>query len=217
MLVGANMVPIQATAAAISGFADFAVRQGRRCSSIVGSAAEVIRLWQHLEPWWGPARDVRPDQPFLVATAPARVSPDLRVRRARTAEMEPVFSACVEMFTEEVGVSPLIAGGEAGYRRKIAEMIKAGRSFVRFEGNTPIFKAELGAVSAHACQVQGVWVHPDYRGQGLASAAMTQVVELAKTHAPMVTLYVNAYNERALAAYRQAGFVRTDRFATVLF
>jgi predicted GNAT family acetyltransferase len=217
VLVGANMVPIQTSPEAIRAFADFAVIQGRRCSSIVGPAREVTALWQQLEPWWSPAREVRANQPFLSATRPAEVEPDNLVRPATQNELELLFPACVSMFTEEVGVSPLLAGGEPGYRRKIAELIAQRRAFVRMQGRTPIFKAELGAVSAQSCQVQGVWVHPDFRGQGLASSAMAKVVELARAHAPRVTLYVNAFNAPALAAYRRSGFVTTDTFATILF
>src|ERR1700728_2985578 len=33
---GANLVPVQATPAAVASFADRALRQGRRCSSLVG-------------------------------------------------------------------------------------------------------------------------------------------------------------------------------------
>ena len=75
----------------------------------------------------------------------------------------------------------------------------------------------LGAVSRGVCQVQGVWVHPDWRGRGLAAPAMAAVVEHTIAHvAPVVTLYVNDFNERAVATYRRAGFVRTGTFATVL-
>src|SRR5579875_1705056 len=42
---GANLVPVQATSAAVAAFADRALRQGRRCSSLVGPSAAVSELW----------------------------------------------------------------------------------------------------------------------------------------------------------------------------
>ena len=42
---GANLVPVQATSPAIAAFADRALRQGRRCSSLVGTSAAVGELW----------------------------------------------------------------------------------------------------------------------------------------------------------------------------
>ena len=50
---GANLVPVQATSPAIAAFADRALRQGRRCSSIVGTSASVSELWGFLRPYWG--------------------------------------------------------------------------------------------------------------------------------------------------------------------
>jgi predicted GNAT family acetyltransferase len=80
-----------------------------------------------------------------------------------------------------------------------------------------IFKAELGAVSSAASQVQGVWVAPAHRGLGLSNGGMAAVVGFARQLAPIVSLYVNDYNERAKACYERVGFERVGTFATVLF
>ena len=42
---GANLVPVQATSAAVAAFAERALRQGRRCSSLVGPADALAELW----------------------------------------------------------------------------------------------------------------------------------------------------------------------------
>ncbi len=67
------------------------------------------------------------------------------------------------------------------------------------------------------CQIQGVWVEPSRRGEGLAGPAMASAVELARGIAPVVTLYVNAFNRPARAAYERVGFRTVETFATVLF
>ena len=73
-------------------------------------------------------------------------------------------------------------------------------------------------VTRHTAQVQGVWVHPDYRGQGLAVAGMAAVVRDAlRRVAPTVSLYVNDYNAAARRVYARCGFTQVDTFATVLF
>jgi predicted GNAT family acetyltransferase len=47
---------------------------------------------------------------------------------------------------------------------------------------------------------------------------MAAVVQATlREDAPVVSLYVNDYNRRALAAYRRAGFEQVGTFATVLF
>jgi uncharacterized protein len=215
---GANLVPVAATPDAVVAFADRALRQGRRCSSVVGPADEVQALWALLRPRWGPARDVRPVQPVMVISGPPRVPRDPLVRRVRLHELDILWPACVAMFTEEVGVSPTLGDGGASYRARLEQLIRGGRAFARIEDGKVIFKAEIGAVTPQACQVQGVWVRPEYRGQGLAAPGMAAVaVEATRSIAPVVSLYVNDYNLPARAAYRRAGFAETGRFMSVLF
>ena len=215
---GANLVPVAATPDAVAAFADRALRQGRRCSSVVGPADEVQALWALLRPRWGPARDVRPVQPVMVIDGPPLVAPDPLVRRVRMEELDILWPACVAMFTEEVGVSPTIGDGGASYRARLQQLIRGGRAFARIEDGKVIFKAEIGAATPQACQVQGVWVRPEYRGQGIAAPGMAAVVvESAQSIAPLVSLYVNDFNTPARAAYRRAGFTDTGRFMSVLF
>ncbi|WP_068921862.1 GNAT family N-acetyltransferase [Planobispora rosea] len=215
---GANLVPVNAGPEAVHAFADRARRQGRRCSSIVGPADAVELLWERLEPHWGPARAIRWAQPVMATSTPSPVPCDPLVRRVRMEDFETVLPACVAMFTEEVGVSPEAGDGGALYRSRVAELIRIGRSYARIDDGTVVFKAEIGAVTPLACQIQGVWVHPDLRGRGHAVAGMAAVVRQAlDCFAPVVSLYVNDYNAPARAAYRKAGFKEIDTFMSVLF
>jgi predicted GNAT family acetyltransferase len=214
----ANLVPVQAGPEAAAAFAERARRQGRRCASIVGDSTSVSAMWETLEPSWGPAREVRARQPLMAIDGSPAVAPDPLVRRVRPDELDLLVPACVAMFTEEVGVSPLSADGGALYRARVAELIRSARAFARIEGGRVVFKAEVGAVSDAACQVQGVWVPPDLRGQGLSGPGMAAVVELAlRDVAPVVTLYVNDYNLAAQATYRRVGFTDRGTFMSVLF
>lgn len=216
LLVGANLVPIATTPASRRHLVRRVVRMGRRSSSIVGPADEVADLWALLQPHWGPAREVRSHQPLMVARQRPTVAPDPGVRVTTPEEIDTIFPACVEMFTEEVGVSPTSGGAGSAYRHRIREIIESGRSFARFQDGRPVFKAELGAVTEHACQVQGVWVAPDTRGRGLGASGMAAVVDLARQRTPVVSLYVNDFNTAAIRAYRGAGFEEVGVFATVL-
>ncbi|MDP9397133.1 MAG: GNAT family N-acetyltransferase [Actinomycetota bacterium] len=215
---GANLVPVAAGPAAVQAFATRALQMPRRCSSIVGPEAAVDALWRRLEPSWGPARDVRRAQPVLVTSAPPAVAPDPLVRRVRPDEVDLLMPASIAMFTEEVGISPLADGGSSLYRARVAELVEQGRAFARFEDGRVVFKAEVGAVTPHAGQVQGVWVAPDRRGEGLSVGGMATVVaQTLERIAPLVTLYVNDYNAPARAAYRRVGFREVGTCMTVLF
>ncbi|MEU6878338.1 GNAT family N-acetyltransferase [Streptomyces sp. NPDC046712] len=216
---GANLVPICATPDAVRAFADRARRTGRRCSSIVGPVEPTTQLWRLLEPSWGPARDVRAQQPLMVTEEPsATVEPDPLVRRIRKDEMEVIMPACVAMFTEEVGISPMAGDGGLLYQARVAELVGAGRSFARIEDGKVVFKAEIGAATRQACQIQGVWVAPEFRGRGLSETGMAAVLRYALADvAPVVSLYVNDYNTPARAAYRRVGFREVGAFMSVLF
>ncbi|AUH40188.1 GNAT family N-acetyltransferase [Streptomyces sp. CMB-StM0423] len=216
---GANLVPVCATPEAVRGFAERARRAGRRCSSIVGPAEPTAELWSLLEPAWGPAREVRTRQPLMVTTSmPAEVEPDPLVRRIRKDEMDLIMPACVAMFTEEVGISPLAGDGGLLYQARVAELVGGGRSFARVEDGEVVFKAEIGAATAHACQIQGVWVAPEHRGRGLSEIGLAAVLRYAlREVAPVVSLYVNDFNTVARAAYRRVGFREVGAFMSVLF
>ena len=215
---GANLVPVNASATSARAFADKARRQGRRCSSIVGPADAVDEMWAALHRAWGPARDVRPDQPLMATSRAPAVEPDPLVRRVQPHEFDIVLPACIAMFTEEVGVSPLTGDGGDLYRRRVAELIAQRRAFARIEDGRVLFKAEIGALSSAACQIQGVWVDPQLRGRGYGTAGTAAVVaEALATAAPVVSLYVNEYNEPARRAYERVGFTEIGAFMSVLF
>lgn len=215
---GANLVPVAATPEAIAVFADRARIHGRRCSSIVGPADVVAQLWDLLAPSWGRPREIRAVQPVLAISGPPLVEPDPLVRRVRLDELDAMLPACIAMFTEEVGVSPIGPDGGIAYRARVSELIRAGRSFARIENGEVLFKAEVGAVTPLACQVQGVWVPPRARGRGHASRGMASVVQAGlATLAPIVTLYVNDFNAPARAAYSRVGFTQAATFSSVLF
>lgn len=215
---GANLVPVAGDDTAIRAFGERARRQGRRCSSIVGAAHLVEPLWRLLEPAWGPARDVRPCQPLMVADASPPVEPDPLVRQVRPDEIDLLLPASIAMFTEEVGVSPIAGDGGSLYRARVSELVHLGRSFARIDEGRVVFKAEVGAATSTACQIQGVWVDPALRGQGLSVGGMAAVVVACRDAiAPVVSLYVNDFNQPARRAYERVGFRDVDVFMSVLF
>jgi len=119
---------------------------------------------------------------------------------------------------EEVGVSPIGRDGGAGYRARVLQLIRAGQSFARIDNGEVVFKAEVGAATRDACQLQGVWVAPRLRGRGIGTAGMATVVaEVLRSIAPVVSLYVNAHNLVARRAYERVGFTPAGSFMSVFF
>lgn len=215
---GANLIPLRGKRSALRAFADRALTRRRTCSSLVGPADKVMGMWSELELDWGPARDVRAQQPLLATLRAPKVAPDPLVRPVRPQELDRYLPAAIDMFKEEVGVDPCAGDGGASYRARVAELIATGRAFARFEGGDVVFKAEIGAMSSLVGQIQGVWVRPDRRGHGLGVAGTAAVVDrLVRDLGRTASLYVNEYNAVAKAAYRRVGFTQVGEYATVLF
>jgi predicted GNAT family acetyltransferase len=98
----------------------------------------------------------------------------------------------------------------------VANLIAAGRAFARFEDGRVVYKAEIGSQSPAVGQIQGVWVHPEWRGRGLGTAGTAAVAAGVVDGGRIASLYVNSYNVVALAAYARVGFRDVGTFATVL-
>jgi ribosomal protein S18 acetylase RimI-like enzyme len=214
----AGMQPAEATPEALPAFARY-LGGIRRSGSIVGLRDQALSLWTELArrfpDVWGRPRSVRDCQPlFLIDHDPAHEA-DPRVTALDTRYAEPYYAAAVAMYTEEIGLNPAEATG--GYRRHVEAILQRGDGYGIWDGRQILFKADVSVASGPVCQVGGVWLHPELRGQGLSEAAMAAVVRLVRRRWPIVTLYVNDFNARALSLYRSLGFAQVAQFATVLW
>ncbi|CAM3210914.1 GNAT family N-acetyltransferase [Prescottella defluvii] len=213
---GANLVPLLGEPDDLRSFADRASRFPRMCSSLVGRAELALPLWELLESDWGPPRELRAEQPLLALHGDSSVRPDPRVRQVRMDEIETYLPAAIAMFIEEVGIDPRASDGGRGYRRRVANLIASGRAWARFEDGQVVYKAEVGSMSATVGQIQGVWVDPARRGEGLGAIGTAAVAAAVTARGRTASLYVNAFNERARRTYARVGFTQVATFATVL-
>ncbi|WP_311647237.1 GNAT family N-acetyltransferase [Rothia mucilaginosa] len=138
-------------------------------------------------------------------------------RLATSADLGELLPAAAAMFTEEVGFDPIARYGD-GYAARLRTLIAGQRSAIVTDVNgRVIFKADAGIVNLDATQVQGVWLHPDYRGYGLAKPFFAAAAQILQHRYPHLSLYVNDYNARALAMYRGTGWEQIGQFSTIIF
>ena len=109
------------------------------------------------------------------------------------------------MFIGEVGIDPRIGDGGRGYRRRVAGLIAAGRAWARFERGQVMFKAEVGSQSPAVGQIQGVWVHPDWRGRGIGTAGTAALAAGGGAQRP------HREPVRQQLQHRRPGHLRADR------
>lgn len=217
--VGANLVPVVTDAEPLPAFVEAAGRR-RNSQSIVGPSWFVMPFWRALSDRWGKVysqvREVRPRQPVMATVAAPKIAADPRVRPITSADFDSYFAASVAMYTEEVGADPL-AGGDTSYRSYCRWVVDQGRAYGIVENGRVIFKSDIGAASGPAAQIQGVWLDPSLRGRGLSEPAMAGVTEYVLADYPIVCLYVNDFNTRAIRCYERVGYEQVGEFATILF
>lgn len=229
---GGNIIPVAATPGTNQALADKLNSDGRYSCSLIGSRNVILDLQSRLN--WGRPRGIRERQPLLAISSDPLIEPDEAVSLATLEQLPAVFAASVDMFTKEVGFSP-IESGESGYLSRVRSIVRGGNCFARISDTLPrggavpqwpatnqpeqvLFKADIGIRAPRIVQVQGVWVHPEVRQQGLGAAGMAAVV--AQTRAaghPTVSLYANDYNETALRMYQRVGFEQVGTFSTVMY
>lgn len=216
--VGANLVLVNAGEDAAAAFATTASSRRPHVATMVGPRTGLEALWESLQhEWWVP-QDQRWDQPHLQIDTEPLVEPDPYVRRTTSDQLDVLYPACVAMYSEEVGSSPEAGGGRSLYRSRVAGLINQGWSFSRIEKGEVLFKAEVACATSDAAQIQGVYVAPALRNQGLATAGIAAVVKAIRADiAPVASLYLNARNVAARTVYDRVGFRQTETFSTLMF
>jgi GNAT superfamily N-acetyltransferase len=91
------------------------------------------------------------------------------------------------------------------------EWIRDMPTFLAFLQGDPVgMAAVIEGRSTEEPELIAMWVHPDHRGGGLASALIAAVSSWACSRGAIrLTLWVTRSNESAAALYRRTGFART--------
>ena len=214
---GFSLHPIGATPEALDAFSRWV--EHRRCTSILGVRDEAIGLWERLcersFTQWASPREVRDHQMVMAIPAHTPVRSLARVQVIPTSHLDAYHDASIAMYTEEVCVAPMDPYGS--YREHVAGLMMKGLTLGVIDAGRVTFKADIVAQSGPYCQVGGVWLAPDLRGQGLSVPLMEAVVALCRERVETVTLYVNYYNASAVRCYEAVGFVQVGECATVMY
>ncbi len=215
---GGNLMPLGGAGDALSAIGGQLGRRPRTWSSVVGHATDVSAIWSGVGDGWGRPRSLRMDQPLLLTTEVGPIQPDPLVVRVGPRDLMRYLPAALAMFSEELEIEPPPSGVNSPYRSRLARLIAGGLALARFDDDGRVlFKAEIAAVSPQCCQVQGVWVDPDHRNEGLGAAGMAAVIAYGLGLAPRVSLYVNDFNVAARRMYERVGMTQVGTFATILF
>jgi ribosomal protein S18 acetylase RimI-like enzyme len=208
--VGANVVP---SGRRCEAFAEVTAKS--RARMLIGEEEAVGRLWDAVSARMPAPRDDRPGQPVYVIDEPPPPG-ESGLREATTRDLDLLVPACAQAHFEEIGIDPLRRDRE-GFRWRTQAQIGEGRSWVWFEGETILFKAEASAWTPEAVQLQQVWVDPSVRNRGYGTRGMRDLCRRLLAQTPTVCLFVRAGNAPAIRVYEAVGMRRTISYRSLIF
>jgi predicted GNAT family acetyltransferase len=107
----------------------------------------------------------------------------------------------------------------AASRLNIERIFAEEQMLVAELGGCLVGKINTNALAFTRCQIGGVYVHPDYRGLGIAGRMTFEFVESLTAQGRGISLFVNKANTAARRVYQRIGFeitgdYRIDYFGT---
>ena len=129
-------------------------------------------------------------------------------------QLEQVAEAQAEVAFIECGVDPMLKDRE-GFLKRVARRIEQDRVFTVYEDGKLIFKADIIAETPETIYLEGVYVHPDLRGQGVGARCLAFLTQELLSRAENICLLSNVDFDSAHRSFEKAGYKRTDQCVTL--
>lgn len=136
------------------------------------------------------------------------------LRLATEEELIPVAEAHAEVAMEESGVNPMEKDRE-GFLKRTLRRIEQGRTYVVFEDGKLIFKADIVAETGEVIYLEGIYVAPEQRGNGIGANCLSQLSRMLLGRVKHVCLLSNSDFKNAHRAFQKAGFKSKDSCTTI--
>ena len=126
------------------------------------------------------------------------------LRPATLDELDQIEAAHAKMVREETGIDPF-QKDRKGFRQRCADRIRAGRVWVSMREGQVIFKADIVTETPHVVYLEGIWLSPALRGQGLGRCFLNTLTKAVVSSGRSVSFFVNERNVRATRLYAGLG------------
>jgi predicted GNAT family acetyltransferase len=137
-----------------------------------------------------------------------------QLRLATTEDIEELLPVHASMAYESSGVDPREVDN-AGFVKRYERRIQQGKTWVLFEGDRLIFKADVVTETRETTYVEGVWVHPDVRREGYGRKCMAQLARMLLWRSRSICLLVSDENKQAQAFYKACGYHFRGAYRTI--
>jgi ribosomal protein S18 acetylase RimI-like enzyme len=139
---------------------------------------------------------------------------DWDIRLAEHEQLELVAQAQAEIAFLECGVDPMLKDRD-GFMKRVARRIDQGRIFTVYQDGKLIFKADIISETPETIYLEGIYVHPDHRGQGVGSTCLAALTLDLMSRVNNICLLSNVDFDVAHRSYHKAGYRATDQCVTL--
>lgn len=137
-----------------------------------------------------------------------------KLEKATMDWLVPVAEAQAEVAFIECGVDPMKKDRE-GFLKRVARRIEQGRVFVVTDGEKLVFKADIIAETAETIYLEGIYVHPEYRGKGIGSECLAALSLKLMNRVSNICMLSNVEFKSAHRSFVKAGYRNTDHCTTL--
>jgi hypothetical protein len=183
---------------------------------IIGERETIASFWPLVASRFGRPRLVRERQLVMAVTPTTLIhaAGNVTVRHATVKDARAVAESSASMIAHELEYDP--RSDRTSFDIGVRQMIERRLWWVGESSGRICFFCNIGPWSNRTAQLQGIWTPPELRGRGLATAALGAICGRLFEVFPTLSLYVNDFNERAVALYRRLGFQHVGDFTSVL-
>jgi uncharacterized protein len=177
---------------------------------IVGPEKQVEEFWSYLQTYGHKTR-LRVPLFFYVCRKPPPVSYNPQLTLATLDQLDAITELQAELVREQSGEDPRVKDAE-GFHTRVQDRILRQRTWVKMDKGQVIFKAELVHESPEAVYLESVWTHPDYRGRGIATTCLPELMNRFLFKKKAVCILVEPTGEAARRVYRRLGFSQEENY-----
>jgi hypothetical protein len=202
------LVVSEGTQESLSLFSEFVVEEGLFVNRIIAAKRFVLPfhelLSRHEARWQNVVQSFEEDAMVLErVNMRSGIEPKLRFAQPHEAHRVAIGSAAA--MTEELEIQTEGEEFERLVRSKV-DLIQRKRYFVFEEEGSIRFQAYLSASLPRVGQVQGVWVPPEFRNEGIATRCMAEMCRRCLETSDRLVLRVQKRNLPAQRVYHKIGF-----------
>jgi GNAT superfamily N-acetyltransferase len=199
--------------AALKAFADL-TRVNKNTHMMMGELARIEEFWHRYS-----SNDISPRLRCRELLFEQRWPIELHkpcdnLRIATQDDLESILPIQASLAEAESGVNPLAFDAE-GFRARCARRIELGRTWVAFENEQLIFKADVQSETESVAYLEGIYVAPEARGKSTGKRYLSQVSRDLLQRVDSICLLVNETNSQAHALYRAAGYKLVSIYDTI--